>query len=106
MDNKQVELTVRNYLNALRRNNISVHKAILYGSQVASTNDEDSDIDVAIISEGFGTDFIQDAVRLKLLALEVDPDISPRPYSLDAYRKAKPGDFLFDEVIIKGIVIS
>ena len=105
MGEKQVEITVKDYLCVLRCNKIAVEQAILYGSQASNTADEDSDIDVVIVSAEFGHDYFKEAVRLKLLTLEVNPDISPRPYSTEDYRKAKPGDFLFDEVIQKGKVV-
>ena len=54
-------------------------------------------LDIAIVSEEFGHDYIKEAVQLKLLALEINPDISPRPYSATDYKNSKPGDFLFDE---------
>ncbi len=105
MGEKQIQIAVRDYLYTLRNNKIAVEKAILYGSQAANTADRDSDIDIVIVSEEFGQDYVKEAVKLKLLALEVNPDISPRPYSLSDYRTSKPGDFLFDEVIQKGRVI-
>ena len=106
MAEKQIEIVVKDYLRTLRNHKIAVERAILYGSQAANTADEDSDIDIVIVSDDFGRDYIKEAVRLKLLALEVDADISPRPYSVDDYRRSQPGDFLFDEVIQKGRVVS
>ena len=106
MGEKQVEIVVKDYLRILRNNKISVERAILYGSQAGNTADQDSDIDIVIVSDEFGRDYIKEAVRLKLLALEVNVDISPRPYSVEDYRRSKPGDFLFDEVIQKGRVVS
>ncbi|BBB90226.1 MAG TPA: nucleotidyltransferase domain-containing protein [Methylomusa anaerophila] len=106
MGGKQVEIAVKDYLRILRNNKIAVEQAVLYGSQASDTADEDSDIDVVIISSDFGHDYVKEAVRLKMLTLDVNPDISPRPYSVDDYRKAKPGDFLYDEVISKGKVLS
>ncbi|MEW6228693.1 MAG: hypothetical protein AB1700_11530 [Bacillota bacterium] len=32
----------------------------------------------------------------------IDLDISPRPYSLDEYRKASRGQFLYDEILRRG----
>ncbi len=32
----------------------------------------------------------------------IDLDISPRPYSLDEYRKASRGQFLYDEILRGG----
>lgn len=106
MVEKQVEIVVKDYLRTLRNNKIAVEKAILYGSQSSNTAHQDSDIDIVIVSEEFGRDYIKEAVQLKLLALEINPDIAPRPYSIEDYRNSKPGDFLFDEVIQKGRVVS
>lgn len=105
MGKKQVEIDVQDYVRILRNNKIAVERAILYGSHAANTADQDSDIDVVIVSKDFGHDYIQEAVRLKLLALDVNPDISPRPYSAEDYAKSRPGSFLFDEVIQKGRVL-
>lgn len=106
MGEKQVEIVVRDYLRKLRDNHIAVERAILFGSYATNTTDHDSDIDIAIVSADFGHNYIQEAVKLKLLALEIDPDISPRPYSAADYRNSQPGDFLFDEVMQKGRVVS
>ena len=105
MGEKQVEIIVQDYLRILRNHKIAVERAILYGSQVANTADQDSDIDIVIVSKDFGRDYIQEAVQLKLLALNVNPDIAPRPYSTEDYITSKPGSFLFDEVIQKGRVV-
>lgn len=106
MDKKQVEIVVKHYLRILKDNNIAVERAILYGSQTSGAANKDSDIDIVIVSKDFGRDYIKDAVRLKLLTLKVNPDISPRPYSLEDYSHSRQGDFLFDEVIRKGKVVS
>lgn len=106
MGEKQVEIVVKDYLRTLRNNKIVVERAILYGSQAVGTANQDSDIDLVIVSDDFGYDYVKEAVRLKLLTLDVNPDISPRPYSVADYRNARPGDFLFDEVIQKGKVVS
>ncbi|MCX7781756.1 MAG: nucleotidyltransferase domain-containing protein [Negativicutes bacterium] len=50
MGEKQVEIVVKEYLRTLQNNKITVERAILYGSQAANTADQDSDIDVAIVS--------------------------------------------------------
>ena len=105
MGEKQIEIIVQDYVRTLRNHKITVERAILYGSQASNTADQDSDIDVVIVSENFGHDYIKEAVELKLLALEINPDISPRPYSTKDYSNSKPGSFLFDEVIQKGRVV-
>lgn len=105
MAGRQVEMTIREYINLLRKNNIRVYRAILFGSYARGQAHEDSDIDVAIISPDLGKDRIEEAVLLKKIAEEVDLDISPRPYSVEQYLKARNGEFLHDEIIEKGKVI-
>lgn len=102
MAKKQYEISLKKYLEALRSKNIRVKRAILYGSIVNGTADEDSDIDLAIISPDLGRDNFKEAVELQKLTWEIDLDISPRPYSVEQYQKARQGDFLFDEIIQKG----
>ena len=102
MAKKQFEISVKKYLEALKSKNIRVEKAILYGSLAAGAGDEDSDIDLAIVSPDLGRDRFNEAVMLKKLTWGIDLSISPRPYSVEQYRKARQGDFLYDEVIQKG----
>ncbi|MDD4493079.1 MAG: nucleotidyltransferase domain-containing protein [Eubacteriales bacterium] len=105
MAGKQIEVSIKRYLETLRTKNIKVKKAILYGSHAFGTNDRDSDIDLAIISPDFGRDRFSEALMLKKLTRDIDLDISPRPYSVKQYQQARQGDFLFDEIIKKGKII-
>ena len=102
MVGKQVEVSIRRYLETLRSKNIKVKKAILYGSRAFGDGERDSDIDLAIISPDFGRDRFGEALMLKKLTRGIDLDISPRPYSVVQYQEARQGDFLFDEIIQKG----
>lgn len=102
MAKKQFEISIKKYIEALKNKNIRVKKAILYGSLAAGTGDEDSDIDLAIVSPDLGRDRFRESLILKKLTRGIDLDISPRPYSVEQYQKARQGDFLFDEIIQKG----
>lgn len=102
MAKKQFEISIRKYIEALKNKNIRVKKAILYGSLAAGNGDEDSDIDLAIVSPDLGRDRFRESLILKKLTRGIDLDISPRPYSVEQYQKARQGDFLFDEIIQKG----
>jgi len=102
MAKKHYEVSIKKYLETLKAENIRVKKVILYGSLAAGTADDDSDIDLAIVSPDLGLDRFKESLMLKKLTRGIDLDISPRPYSLEQYQKAKQGDFLFDEVIQKG----
>ncbi len=102
MAKKQVEVIIKEYINALKAKKIRVEKAILFGSYARGQENKDSDIDIAIISPDFGQDYLEEAVMLKKISETVDLDISPRPYSTEEYKKVSPGQFLHDEIINKG----
>lgn len=102
MVKKHFEVSIKKYIEALKNKNIRIRKAILYGSLAAGTGDEDSDIDLAIISPDLGRDRFEESLMLKRLTRGIDLDISPRPYSIEQYQKARQGDFLYDEIIQKG----
>ncbi|ABO51514.1 DNA polymerase, beta domain protein region [Desulforamulus reducens MI-1] len=106
MAKKHVEIIVQDFIKALKGKNVRVEKAILYGSYAKGKATEDSDIDVAIISPDFGQDYLEEAVMLKEISEDIDLDISPRPYSLDEFKKGRRGQFLYDEIISKGKSIN
>jgi len=105
MVEKQIGVSIRKYLELLGSRNIRVNKAILYGSLATGAGDQDSDIDLAIVSPDLGRDRFNEAILLKKLTFGVDLDISPRPYSVKQYRETKQGEFLFDEIVQKGKVV-
>jgi predicted nucleotidyltransferase len=105
MVEKQIDISIRKYLELLGSRNIRVNKAILYGSLATGAGDQDSDIDLAIVSPDLGRDRFNEAILLKKLTFGVDLDISPRPYSVKQYRETKQGEFLFDEIVQKGKVV-
>ena len=102
MVEKQIDLIIIRYLEKLMSENISINRLILYGSFAAGCADENSDIDLAVISPELGYDRFDEALMLKRLARGIDLNISPRPYSVKQYLSAEQGDFLFDEIIQKG----
>ncbi len=105
MAKKQVEISIKNYLEMLLSKNIRIKKAILYGSYANGNADKDSDIDLAIISPDLGRDNFNEALMLRKLTRGIDLDISPRPYSEEQYLSTSRGDFLYDEIIRKGKVV-
>ena len=66
MAKKAVEISTKKYLETLKTKNIRVKKAILYGSLVAGTGDEDSDIDLAIASLDLGRDRLKESAAKKI----------------------------------------
>lgn len=105
MDREPVETVIQKYVEVLRQRNIRVAQAILFGSHAVGNADEDSDIDLAIISPDLGHDRFFEAVMLKLLTEHVDTNLSPRPYSTGEVERSKKGSFLHDEILAKGRVV-
>jgi len=89
MAKKHYEVSIKKYLEILKAENIRVKKIILYGSLAAGAGDEDSDIDLAIVSPDLGRDRFKESLMLKKLTRGIDLDISPRPYSVEQYQKAR-----------------
>ena len=106
MAKKQIRKIIRDFINAVKENNINVEFVFLFGSYADNKANEDSDIDIAVISPDFGKDFFDECVKLKEISEKFDFDISPRAYSLEEYKNAKEDDFLYQEVIKKGKLLK
>ena len=76
LDKTTVINTVERYAE-LVKNELSPTLIILYGSYVNGTPHEDSDIDVAIIFNGFSGDWLKTSARLWGLTREISFDIEP-----------------------------
>ncbi|MDD3014555.1 MAG: nucleotidyltransferase domain-containing protein [Candidatus Gastranaerophilales bacterium] len=106
MVKKHIEKIVKNFIKSVEERNIKIEAVFLFGSYAKNTADENSDIDIAVISPDFGKDFFDECVSLKEISEKIDFDISPRAYSLEEYNNAKEGDFLYQEIIKKGKLIK
>ena len=106
MVKKQASKIVKDFIKAVKQKDIRVEVAVLFGSYAHNKANEDSDIDIAIISPDFGKDFVNESILLKKISMAIDYDISPRPYSTEEYQKASEGDFLYQEIIKKGKLIK
>lgn len=107
MARQPVERVIQEYVELLNQRNIRVAQAILFGSHAHAlgTADEDSDIDVAIISPDLGRNRFPEGVMLKLLTQYVDTSLAPRPYSPQEVEGSTKGTFLHDEIVCKGRVV-
>ncbi|MDI6791407.1 MAG: nucleotidyltransferase domain-containing protein [bacterium] len=61
--NSTIEL-VRKYIKELEINNIPIQEVIIFGSQVKGEPKEESDIDIALISNTFTGDRFEDRRRI------------------------------------------
>ncbi|MBM7582724.1 putative nucleotidyltransferase [Caldicoprobacter guelmensis] len=94
-----VENIVKNYAELLKRE-IGVKEVYLYGSYVNGNYSEDSDIDVAVVSDTFSGDLVEDTLLLMRLRRKIDNRISPRPFTSDAFAEDDP---FVKEIKTKGI---
>ncbi|MEK6552990.1 MAG: nucleotidyltransferase domain-containing protein [Bacteroidota bacterium] len=84
------------FLNELSKNNFKIDKAYLFGSYAKGTNNEWSDIDLAVVSENFEGNRLFDKDKIRKFLAIVDYDISPLPY--------RPEDFTEDDLFVKEII--
>jgi predicted nucleotidyltransferase len=106
MDKIKIKSIVKNFIKAIKMRGIRVEVTILYGSYAEGTAGEDSDVDIAVVSPDFGKDKFEEAILLKKISEEVFLGISPEPYSLEEYQRASENDFLYQEIIKKGKIIT
>ena len=78
---------VREFVNALKREGITIDRVILYGSYAKGTVRPDSDIDVAVISKDFGKDRVEEGMILYRIAGKINPRLEPVPFSTKTYEK-------------------
>ena len=94
----RINKIIKKYLFALKKNNIPVKKAILFGSYANGSNSKWSDIDLAIVSELFEGNRIDDRNKIRQITLSISSDLEVLPY--------KPEDFISDNPFVKEIMHS
>ena len=85
----------RRYADYLQRK-ISVLGIYLFGSYAKGNTRSDSDIDIAVVSDSFTGDPVDDLTMLLILKSNVDNRIEPHPFL--------PGDFTNDNPFAKEIM--
>ncbi len=95
--------TVRRYLRTLEQHGVHVDNAILFGSHAKGTAREESDIDVALISEAFSGDRFDDRRRIVPYRRAIDSRIEPMPFRPERFAE---GGNLVDEIKKDGIPIE
>jgi len=94
---------VKRYIEELRKHNIPVREAILFGSYVRGSIKEESDIDVAVVSEAFTGDRFEDRRKIVPLRRKIDNRIEPMPFNLEIFSR---GSILIDEIKKTGVRIT
>ena len=85
MVTQEIRELINRFVELVSSRGIRVDKAILYGSYATGKENEDSDLDVAVISSDFGKDRYQEGTMLMRLAWRLDHRLHPVPFSTETY---------------------
>ena len=96
----KIKDTIDSYLKALNRHNIPIREAILFGSYAKGNYQEWSDIDIALVSEIFVGDLIDDKDKIRKITLSVSSEIEVIPFSPKDFHLQNP---LAKEILSTGI---
>lgn len=81
---------VRQLLDALRQEGVSISAAYLYGSHSRGTADSDSDIDVAVVSPDLSGNRLEDWCRLNEIASRIDVRLEVIGFRPEHFRDENP----------------
>ncbi|SRR5258708_871820 len=69
------------FIEKLSKKGILIDSAYIFGSYAKGTANKDSDIDICIVSNSFGKDYIKEMVNLRKISLKIDSRIEPVPFN-------------------------
>jgi predicted nucleotidyltransferase len=96
----KVKDIIERYLQALRRNGIPIKEAILFGSYAKGNHQEWSDIDLALVSDIFVGNLIDDKDKIRRITLSVSSEIEVIPFAPKDFDLKNP---LAKEILTTGI---
>ena len=94
--------SIRKYIEKISQY-YKIEAIILFGSYAKGTENEDSDIDIAIISSDF-SDIIEDGAKLIGLTWKIDTRIEPHPITTEDYKNVS--NPFIREVVDTGIKVA
>ena len=99
---KEIMESIKKYIEKIS-NYYKIEAIILFGSYAKGTENEDSDIDIAIISSDFN-DIIEDGANLIGYTWKIDTRIEPHPIKTEDYKNVTTP--FVQEVINTGIKVA
>ena len=84
--------------------NYKIEAIILFGSYAKGTNNENSDIDIAIITDDFKNDIFDEELNLMKLRRNIDTRIEPHLIRIEDFKNAETP--FIQEVIDTGIKVA
>lgn len=103
INNKLIMEIIQKYVEKICEN-YKVYAIILFGSYAKGTNNENSDIDIAVITDDFENDIIDEELNLMKLRRKIDTRIEPHLIRIEDYKKAETP--FIQEVIDTGIKVA
>ncbi len=86
---------IKRYIEELEKNGIKISEAIIFGSRAKRTAKEESDINIALISDAFTGDRFEDRRRIVPLRRRIDSRIEPIPFRPEDFND---GGMLVEEI--------
>ncbi len=86
----KVKHTIDRYIRELDRNNIPIKEAILFGSYANGHYQEWSDIDIALVSDIFEGNLIDDKDKIRKITLYVSSEIEVFPFASNDFNQHNP----------------
>jgi uncharacterized protein len=86
----EVKKTIDRYIRELNRNNIPIKEAILFGSYAKGDYQEWSDIDIALVSDIFEGNRIDDKDKIRRITLSISSEIEVIPFAPDDFNLQNP----------------
>lgn len=99
----KINNTIKNYLEALNKNNIPIQEAILFGSYAKGNYQKWSDIDIALVSDIFVGDRIDDKDKIRSITLSVSSEIEVMPFAPKDFNLQNP---FVEEILKTGIKLA
>ncbi|KKK66899.1 hypothetical protein LCGC14_2959470 [marine sediment metagenome] len=86
---------IKRYVSELENDGIKISEVFIFGSRVKRTAKEESDIDIALISDAFTGDRFEDRRRIVPLRRRIDSRIEPIPFRPEDFND---GGMLVEEI--------
>jgi len=100
--NKEIVSSINKFIEEIKKH-YNIAAVILFGSYAKGTENEDSDIDIAIISDDF-EDIYDSMADLMGLTWNIDARIEPHPIKKKDFDEVS--DYFIKEVIETGIKVA
>ncbi len=100
--NREIMKSIQKYIKKVSQY-YKIEAIILFGSYAKGSENENSDIDIAIISSDFN-DIIEDGAKLIGLTWKIDTRIEPHPITTEDYKKVS--NPFVKEIINTGIKVA